>query len=100
MASGERVIETRLAQQLQEFINRGRTRVLVCGNLFLSGPYGICVADSFPVSIVYQRILEEIKATQSQHQAHIYFLKDYPYDHPVSPTVFAQERFQPFEVEP
>ncbi|WGK65965.1 hypothetical protein [Croceiramulus getboli] len=89
-----------LARSIQQFINKGNTRILICGNLFLSGPYGVHTRDSSQITRCYAQVLETIQATQNQHRAHIYFLKDYPYDDQVAPEIFIEERFQPFEVEP
>lgn len=90
----------RMARSLQCYISAHKVNTIVCGNVFLSGNYGVIVKEGIPQEPIYGKIAQEIKTVQTQKKASVFFFKDFiDQDLPVVSEI-EKYQFQSFAVEP
>ncbi len=90
----------RIARSLQCYISARNVHTIVCGNVFLSGNFGVIIKEGTPKEPVYKKIAQEIKTVQTQKKASVFFFKDFiDEDLPVVSEV-EKHQFQSFAVEP
>ncbi|GGG21530.1 hypothetical protein GCM10011344_22910 [Dokdonia pacifica] len=90
----------RIARSLQCYISARKIHTIVCGNVFLSGNYGVIIKDEIPQNPIYKKVAQEIKKVHTKKKASVFFFKDFTsLDIPVVSEV-EKHQFQPFAVEP
>lgn len=90
----------RIARSLQCYISARKMNTMVCGNVFLSGNYGIIIKEGIPREPIYNTIAQEIKTIRSQKKASVFFFKDFiDQDLPVVSEI-EKHQFHSFAVEP
>ena len=90
----------RIARSLQCYISARKIHTMVCGNVFLSGNYGVIIKEGIPQEPVYNKIAQEIKTVPTQKKASVFFFKDFvDQDLPVVSEI-EKHQFQSFAVEP
>ena len=93
-------IQNKVPQSLQSYLNNKQITTAVCGNLFLSGNYGIFIKEGLDAAVIYEHIAQEIKALPSQKKPAVFFLKDFTKEHSPSIDRVQNHKFQVFQVEP
>lgn len=90
----------RIARSLQCYISARKVHTIVCGNVFLSGNYGVILKKGAQQEPIYKRIAQEIKKVHTKKKASVFFFKDFQdQDLPIVSEV-EKHQFQPFDVEP
>lgn len=90
----------RIARSLQCYISARKIHTIVCGNVFLSGNYGVIIKEGIPQESIYKKVAQEIKKVHTKKKASVFFFKDFiDQDIPVVSEV-EKHQFQPFAVEP
>ncbi|WP_299675138.1 hypothetical protein [uncultured Dokdonia sp.] len=90
----------RIARSLQCYISAHKVHTIVCGNVFLSGNYGVIVKEGIVQEPIYKKIAEEVKKVQTQKKASVFFFKDFIEDELSVVSEVEKHQFQPFAVEP
>ena len=93
-------IQNRIARSLTCYLNNRKVDIAVCGNLFLSGNYGVFIKEGAHSPLVYEHIAQEMKPLQTQKKASIFFLKDFKNEELSHLSKVGDHQFQPFQVEP
>lgn len=93
-------IHNKIARALTCYLNNRKVNIAVCGNLYLSGKYGVFIKEGEQSSWIYEHIAQEMKPLQTQKKAAIFFLKDFSTDALPNLSVVQEHQFQPFQVEP
>ncbi|MEP0263301.1 hypothetical protein [Dokdonia sp.] len=90
----------RIARSLQCYISARKVNTIVCGNVFLSGNYGVCIKPGIPQEPIYKKIAQEVKILRTEEKASVFFFKDFiDKDLPIVSEI-EKHQFQPFAVEP
>jgi len=90
----------RIARSLQCYISARKIHTIVCGNVFLSGNYGLIIKEGISHEPIYKKVAQEIKKVHTKKKASVFFFKDFiDQDIPVVSEV-EKHQFQPFAVEP
>lgn len=90
----------KLARSIQCYLNNKRTRVLVCGNVFLSGEYGLFVKAGEDKRAVYATLSRKLKTLSEKRKVNILLLKDFNAIQDTAVSITEKEHFQSFAVEP
>lgn len=93
-------IQNRVARSLTCYLNNKKVDIAVCGNLFLSGNFGVFIKEGKEPSSVYEHIAQEMKPLQTQKKASIFFLKDFRNEILSNLRGVQDHQFQAFQVEP
>ncbi|MFT5752286.1 MAG: hypothetical protein ACI828_000044 [Flavobacteriales bacterium] len=93
-------LSTRIARSLKCYLNGRNIHIMVCGNVFLSGNYGICIREGIPQSKVYEDLARAMKLMKSEKKASVFFLKDFNTSQLVPAQNVEGNQFQSFAVEP
>lgn len=93
-------IQNRIARSLACYLNNRKVDIAVCGNLFLSGNYGVFIKKGNESPLIYEHIAQEMKPLQTQKKASIFFLKDFKNSELSHLSKVRDHQFQPFQVEP
>ncbi len=93
-------IQNRIARSLTCYLNNKKVDIAVCGNLFLSGNYGVFLKKGVQSPFVYEYIAQEMKPLQTQKKASIFFLKDFKNEELPHLSKVRDHQFEPFQVEP
>lgn len=90
----------RIARSVQCYLNGRNTHLMVCGNIFLSGNFGICIRADIPQNKVYEDVARAMKLMNSEKRASVFFLKDFNSSQLESARRVEEYQFQSFVVEP
>jgi len=90
----------RIARSLQCYISARKIHTMVCGNVFLSGNYGVIIKEGIPKEPIYSAIAQAIKTVQTQKKASVFFLKDFINQELPEVSEVEKHQFQSFAVEP
>jgi len=90
----------RIARSLQCYISASKVYTIVCGNIFLSGNYGVIIKEKIAQEPIYKKIAQEIKKLQRRKKASVFFFKDFIDKHIPIVSEIEKHQFQPFVVEP
>ncbi len=90
----------RIARSLQCYISARKIHTIVCGNVFLSGNYGVIIKEGIPKEPVYSAIAKAIKTVQTQKKAAVFFFKDFINEELAEISEVEKHQFQSFAVEP
>lgn len=90
----------RLARSLQCYISARKIHTIVCGNVFLSGNYGVLIKEGIPKGPVYKKIAQEIKTVHTQKKASVFFFKDFVDQELSAVSEVESCQFQSFAVAP
>jgi len=90
----------RVARSLQCYISARKIHTMVCGNVFLSGNYGVIIKEGTPQEPIYNKIVEEIKTIQTQKKAAVFFFKDFANQELPVVSEIEKYQFQSFAVAP
>lgn len=90
----------RILQRIQSRINLHKTPILVCGNIFLSGPYGLVVRRGEETRSVYDTLSRKLKTFKTNKTAQILVLKDYTISQNTAVRIVENSGYQSFEVAP
>ena len=86
-----------LARNLRCFLDGRSVNLNLCGNLFFSGPYGICVTDAQYEEQAIRYIAEYLK---DKKDGSLNFIKDLYHKHPLDHSGCNESGYHHFEVEP
>lgn len=78
-------------------------RMLICGNVILTGEYGFCnLPDKYPVSLIAKILsaLKQLIEKEENSKIRSIFLKDYYEDQLFSTATFESEDYTKFQVQP
>ncbi len=75
-------------------------RITICGNIFLSGNYGLFIKEDFNKAQIYQTLPSILERNYDKDQHGILFLKDFTVDEKNKLSTIEKQHFHPFEVEP
>ena len=89
-----------LARSLQCYLSGKKTHILVCGNIFLSGAYGLYVKTGIDKRKIYNTLSRKLKKLSTPKKPRIFFLKDFNAQEDASASIAEKEHFQSFTVEP
>ncbi|WP_299149193.1 GNAT family N-acetyltransferase [uncultured Dokdonia sp.] len=89
-----------LARSLQCYLSGKKTHILVCGNIFLSGAYGLYVKTGIDKRRIYNTLSRKLKKLSTPKKPRIFFLKDFNAQEDASASIAEKEHFQSFTVEP
>ena len=93
-------LSARIGRSLQCYLNDRSVHIMVCGNVFLSGEYGLWVKQGVPQQPIYDLLSKSMKGMKTPQKASVFFLKDFN-EYQLQNVVIAQNhQFQPFVVEP
>lgn len=90
----------RIARSLQCYLNGRNIHIMVCGNVFLSGNFGLCIRADIPQRKVYEDVARAMKLMKSEKKASVFFLKDFNSSQLESAKHVEENQFQSFSVEP
>lgn len=93
-------LQNKVARTLQCYLTNKKVTIAVCGNLFLSGNYGVFIKDGIESSRIYEHIAQEMKSLRTQKKASVFFLKDFNQEELENTSGVGAYQFQPFFVEP
>lgn len=93
-------LSQKLAHSLPYYLSSGSTRITICGNIFLSGAYGVWVKDEADRIGVYLTLLRKLKKRAKSTKTPILFLKDFNAQDHQTATIFKKKHFQSLSVEP
>lgn len=90
----------KLLQHVKSYINAHKTRILICGNIFLSGSYGLIVKKGIEERSIYATLSRKLKTLPTKKSARILLFKDYNEVQQTRASVIEKEGYQSFAVEP
>ncbi|AWH73630.1 hypothetical protein DCS32_05515 [Dokdonia sp. Dokd-P16] len=90
----------KLAKSVQCYLSNKKTHILVCGNVFLSGEYGIWVKQGIDRRRIYDMLSRKLKKLQKLTKSSVCFLKDFNAAQDTAASVVEKQHFQSFAVEP
>ena len=90
----------KLAKSLQCYLSNKKTHILVCGNVFLSGEYGIWIKQGTDRRRIYDLLSRKLKTLQKATKSSVCFLKDFNASQDTAASVVEKQHFQSFTVEP
>ncbi len=90
----------KLAKSVQCYLSNKKTHILVCGNVFLSGEYGIWVKQGIDRRRIYDMLSRKLKTLQKTTKSSVCFLKDFNATQDTAASVVEKQHFQSFAVEP
>lgn len=93
-------LSQKLGHSLGCYLSGRSTRITICGNIFLSGAYGLWVKDEAHRRGVYLMLSRKLKTISAATKARILFLKDFNAEHNKAAAIVEKEHFQPLDVEP
>ncbi len=93
-------LSDRIARSVQCYLNNRKSRILVCGNIFLSGSFGVFVKDGVSKRMVYDTLSRKLKSLKTPRSSNVYFLKDFNAQEDAQANVAEQHQFQSFTMEP
>ena len=76
-ATNQLQLHDKIAHGLRCLINNRKTQISVCGNIFLSGNYGVILSSTTNVGLVYKTIAKHILNSNKGKKSSIYFFKDF-----------------------
>ena len=90
----------RFARSLQCYLSNRKTHVLVCGNVFLSGKYGIISTTGIVSEHIYSCVVKHVKQLKTHKKAAGFFFKDFCDTDIPFVNAIKTHQFEPFAVEP
>lgn len=93
-------LSARIARSLQCYLSDRRMHVMVCGNVFLSGNFGLCIREGIIQSKVYEDLARAMKLMKTKEKASVFFLKDFNTIQKEPAHIVTENQFQSFAVEP
>ncbi len=90
----------RIAHSLQCYLSARKINTIVCGNVFLSGNYGVYIKEGVTPESIYKKVAQEIKLLRTNEKASVFFFKDFIDRDVPEISVIEKHQFQPFAVEP
>ncbi len=99
-ASERLPLTQRLARGLQRYLSKRKTPILVCGNIFLSGAYGLFIKNGVNKREVYDTLSRKLKKIAPHKKPRILILKDFNATQETYASIAEKEHFQSFTVEP
>ena len=90
----------RIARSLQCYISARSIHTIVCGNVFLSGNYGVIIKEGVPQEGIYSKIAQEVKKVHTKKKASVFFFKDFKDQELSVVSEIEKQQFQSFAVEP
>lgn len=90
----------RMARSLQCYLSERRAHILVCGNIFLSGRYGIFIKEGIDKKEIYDTVAKQVKHLKTKRKASVFFFKDFCNKDFPFVNVIQHAQFEPFTVEP
>ena len=99
-ASDNIPLSQRLARSLQCYLSNRKTHILVSGNVFLSGEYGLIVKRGVDRRSVYDTLSRKLKTIKTKKKARVFFLKDFNALQDTAVSIAEKQQFQSFAVEP
>lgn len=93
-------IQNRITRSLSCYLNNKKINIAVCGNLFLSGNYGVFIKEGAHAPLLYEHIALEMKPLQTQKKASVFFIKDFKNKELACLCKVKSHQFRAFQVEP
>lgn len=92
--------QNKIARLFAWYFTNNKVNIALCGNLFLSGNYGIVIKEGAQHSLLYEHIALEMKSLQTQKEASLFFIKDFNNEVLSHLSKVSDHQFEPFQVEP
>jgi len=99
-AAAQLPLRAKLARSVHCAVAGRTAQIAVCGNIFLSGNYGVFVKDSTQSSRVYKVIARFLKKSVIAQRASVLFFKDFNPQQKEQTSLLASNNFAAFQVEP
>ena len=93
-------LSARIARSLQCYISDRKAQTMVCGNVFLSGNYGVFIKEGIDQRVIYRKIAKEMKILRTKQKAAVFFFKDFNKESLLLTSEVEKHQFLPFVVEP
>jgi hypothetical protein len=93
-------IYNRVAHSLQQYLNRKQVQLSICGNIFLSGNYGVFIKQGISTVLVYEQIVKEIKHLPSDKPASVFLVKDFTAKESMEIQSIKNYQYQALDMEP
>ena len=93
-------LSLRISRFIQCYLNDRKLNVMVCGNVFLSGPYGLFVKKDVDETEVYDFLAGSLKKLKTTTKPSVFFMKDFGEIKLPAAQASQNHQFQPFSVEP
>ncbi|WP_299216876.1 hypothetical protein [uncultured Dokdonia sp.] len=90
----------RIARSLQCYISARNVHTIVCGNVFLSGNYGVIIKEGIAQEPIYSTIAQMIQTVQTKKKASVFFFKDFVDQDLSVVSEVEKHQFQSLVVEP
>lgn len=90
----------RLGHWLRCILSNKKTSIIISGNVFLSGDYGVFVKDGVKARSIYELLSQKFTTSSAFKTASVYFLKDFNAQQDQAASIAEKYKFQSFAVEP
>lgn len=100
VAAAQLPVHTKLAKTAHCYISNRNSIIAVCGNVFLSGAYGVYIKDLTNSSSIYKTIAQYIKSSALGKKASVYFFKDFNALNQHYANRVTTKKYEPFPVAP
>lgn len=100
VAAAQLPLHKQVAKSLHCYIANRTTTIAICGNVFLSGNYGVYIKEQLNAPAIYKAIAAAIKSSAIGSKASVYFFKDFNPTDQEHAAVLTSMKYQPFPVEP
>lgn len=90
-------LQNKMARSLQQYLNSKKVNVSICGNLFLSGNYGVFIKGGVDKYRIYGHIAKTLRTSK---KASVFFLKDFKKLELPETQAVCSYQFQALEMEP
>lgn len=99
-ATEQLTLPSRIARSAQCYLNNRKAHILTCGNVFLSGNYGIYSTEGTDKKEVYETIAKTLKQLKTARKASVFFFKDFCDEESEYVESVTKHQFSSFSVEP
>lgn len=90
----------KMAKTLQCFLYNKKIAIAVCGNLYLSGNYGIYIKEKKHANSINAYVGQVLKKTQQPNKPSVLFIKDFTNEDLDQSADLQNNHFAPFALEP
>jgi len=90
----------KVATTVKSYFNSKKTHILVCGNVFLSGQYGLWIKEGTNRINIFDLLSQKLRSLQNTTKASVCLLKDFNSSQNNAASSAQKQHFQPFTVAP
>lgn len=90
----------RFLKTLQCYVSRRQREITLCGNVFLSGNFGVYIVDPSLAPQMYRTLGRILPNVNTPKKAKVFFFKDFNVQNQADAKVLERQHYHPFEVAP